>query len=183
MDKKNIRKNILSLRARVKNGNDKNQKILNRLIETEEIKKSRNIFVYISFGHEIDTREFIKWCFDNEKQVYVPKITEEKGTMEAIKITSLDELKENKLGILEPIDGKQIKNINDIDVVILPGAAFDLKGGRIGYGGGYYDRYLKGYSNCKISLTYEIQILNEIPMEEHDISYDILISEKNIYKV
>ncbi|MGL4772871.1 MAG: 5-formyltetrahydrofolate cyclo-ligase [Clostridium sp.] len=183
MDKKNIRKNILSLRARIKNTEEKNDKIFNNLISIKEFKECKSIFIYLSYKDEIDTFKIIKWCIENNKKVFVPKISEKSGVMDAIEIKDLDNLNENKYGILEPIAGDKVEDINDIDLVILPGAAFDLNGGRIGYGGGYYDRYLKNYKKYIISLTYEIQILNEIPMEEHDVLFNALVSEKNIYYI
>ena len=102
--------------------------------------------------------------------------------MDFIKINSLEDLEENKMGILEPKDNFN-KKPDKIDLMILPGLAFHLNGGRIGYGGRYYDRYLMDRNEVlKISLCYEVQIIDKIPMEEHDIEYDYLITENRALK-
>ena len=99
--------------------------------------------------------------------------------MEAVEITSLEGLKENKYGILEPDDSKEEFCKNNLDLIILPGVAFDLVGKRIGYGGGYYDRYLENIDKkiIKVALIYDFQLLENVPAEEHDIKADYIITE------
>ena len=100
--------------------------------------------------------------------------------MEAVKIVDLTNLKEDKYGILEPTKDIEAMNKNELDLVIMPGLAFDTNGGRLGYGGGYYDKYLQKIAGnlSKVALAYDFQIVQEVPKEEHDIKVDYIITEK-----
>jgi len=110
--------------------------IFNRLIEFAI--GYNHIGVYISMHHEVDTHKFIQWCFDHYKHVYVPKIV--KNKMIFIEIQSLDECKENKMGILEPITN--IESIHPIELMLVPMLAYNQRNYRLGYGKGNYDQYL-----------------------------------------
>ena len=100
--------------------------------------------------------------------------------MDAVIIHSLDNLSKDKYGILEPDEDINPIEVDAIDLVILPGLAFDNKGGRLGYGGGYYDKYLSNISDnaVKVALCYDFQVIDTVPMEEHDICTDLLITDR-----
>ena len=102
--------------------------------------------------------------------------------MKAVKINSLDELIVDNYGILEPkyVDKNNIGD--NFDLIIMPGVAFDRCGNRIGYGGGYYDKYLLNIKEDikKIALAYDIQVIDDIHREKHDIKVDCIITEKEI---
>ncbi len=176
MDKKEIRKNMISKRDNIlkeaKEIMDKN--IILKLKESEYYKKSKNIFIYLGFGSEIDTMSYIQEFINEGKHIFIPRTDIKTKKMEAVEITSLEGLKENKYGILEPEFCK-----NNLDLIILPGVAFDLVGKRIGYGGGYYDRYLENIDKkiIKVALIYDFQLLENVPAEEHDIKADYIITE------
>ena len=182
MNKKNIRSLISEKRDNIsKNEKDfLDRKIINFLTSLEEFIISKNICIYVNYKSEINTKKIIKIALENNKNIYVPRIKKNRE-MEFVKIKSLDDLEKNKMGILEPkLNLKD--SVEKIDINVLPGLAFDLEGGRIGYGGGYYDRYFYDKECLNISLCYEIQIIDKIPMESHDIEYDYLISEERILK-
>lgn len=182
MNKSDIRKFISEKRDRLsKNEKDFfDEKIIDSFIKLEEFIASKNICIYVNYKSEINTRKIIEIALENNKNIYVPRIKRNRE-MEFIKIKSLNDLEKNKMGILEPkLNLKE--SVEEIDINVLPGLAFDLSGGRIGYGGGYYDKYFYDKSCLNISLCYEIQLIDEIPMESHDITYDYLISEKRILK-
>lgn len=186
MDKKKIRKEILNIRnsleKRIKESYD--DKIFNCFIESELYKNSNNIFIYVSYGSEVNTIKLIERFLKDKKKVFVPKINFSTKEMFAIKIESLDILVENKMGILEPKYLDRYIKQDDLDIILMPGAVFDLQGNRIGYGGGYYDRYLKNTDkNNKIALAYSLQLAEEIPCESHDIKVDYIVTEKNIKKI
>lgn len=86
------------------------------------------------------------------------------------------------MGILEPIDDSIVVKKEDIDLIIVPGTVFDREFNRIGYGGGYYDRYLEdiAYKNNKVVLAYDFQIIDKIESEEHDIKMDLIITDKEV---
>jgi 5-formyltetrahydrofolate cyclo-ligase len=105
--------------------------------------------------------------------------------MRALKINSLNNLKVSDYGVLEPEDNSEEVFAKDMNLAIIPGLVFDLKGGRIGYGGGFYDRF---FSNTniditKIALAYQFQILEELPLEDHDVSINNIITENGFNKV
>lgn len=98
--------------------------------------------------------------------------------MDAVEISSLKNLKKDKYGILEPDELIPAVKKEDIDLIILPGVAFDKSGGRLGYGGGYYDKYLNSCPQdiCKVALCYDFQIVENVPVEEHDVkANDVII--------
>lgn len=104
--------------------------------------------------------------------------------MKAIKLNSIDELKKNSMGILEPIDDSNYIEKENIDLIVVPGVVFDKECNRIGYGGGYYDRYLKDIKSKenKIALAYDLQIVDKIESEVHDIKVDYIITNTRALK-
>lgn len=185
-DKKILRNKILSRRdlLNIKEKESIDNSIFNKLISTDLYKKSKSIFIYLSFGTEIDTKKIINRAFQDKKEVYIPKIYKKDKSMKAIRLNSFEDLNENSMGILEPIDDSDYINKEEIDLIIVPGVVFDLNGNRIGYGGGYYDRYLediKKVSN-KVALAYDLQIVDFIDPEAHDISVDYIITNTKVRK-
>ena len=181
MDKKTLRKIMIEKRDMLSEEKEIfDNKIKNKLLNIELYKKSKNIFVYIGFGSEINTKEIINCFFYDNKNVYVPKTNIETKEMNAVKINSFENLVENRYGILEPNNDEIILNKDNIDLIILPGVAFDYNGGRVGYGGGYYDRYLESINKdiSKVALIYDFQLLDKVPCEDHDIRADYIITEK-----
>ncbi|WFA09141.1 5-formyltetrahydrofolate cyclo-ligase [Tissierella sp. Yu-01] len=186
MDKKILRRNILSKRAALgKDGNiSLSKKIINKLIDTEYYKNANTIMCYISFGSEINTHEFIRNCIKDGKRIVVPVTFHEPREMKPSQILSFDELEPGYFNILTP-KKEFIRYIDpkEIDLIIVPGAVFDRKGYRIGFGGGYYDRFLADKINdksTKISVAFHLQIIDQVPKEEHDVPVDIIITEKEI---
>jgi 5-formyltetrahydrofolate cyclo-ligase len=181
--KADYREYVKELRGKIteneKRLNDNN--IYTKVIQSNEYKKARCIFIYVSYKNEVDTHNIIKKALKEGKSVCVPKIISLKEGMKAVKITSFDELKESKYGMLEP--DLLIDNVIEpekIDLAYLPGVAFDLNGGRIGYGGGFYDRFLYhiGKNVPKIALAYSFQIFDHVPMSEYDVYVDSVITDQ-----
>lgn len=143
-------------------------------------KRAKNIFIYVSLDYEVDTKEIINKAFSLGKNVSVPKVISKSKGMVAVTIKSLSQLSLGKYNILEPYTDNNIANANDFDLIIVPGLAFDKKGGRLGYGGGFYDRYLKTCSStCNIiALAYSFQIIDQVPMDINDAKINNIITEK-----
>lgn len=188
LDKKIIRRDILSKRAAL--GNDGNislsRKIFKTLIDTEYYTNANTIMCYISFGSEINTHEFIKNCIKDGKRIVVPVTFHEPREIKPSQILSFDELEPGYFNILTP-KKEFIRYIDpkEIDLIIVPGAVFDRNGYRIGFGGGYYDRFLGTKIDNKankVSLAFDLQIIDQVPREEHDVPVDIIITEKEIIK-
>lgn len=182
MNKRELRKEMIIVRNKVRQKSKKDVAIFENLKNLDVFNDAESVFIYISTENEVNTIKIIKWCIKNNKRVFVPRIIKGKGAMEAIEIKHLLHLRKNNFGILEPVAGVGVFNASGIDLVIMPGIAFDKNGGRIGYGGGYYDRFLQ--KDCDgeiIALAYEDQVIEHIPMDNHDIRVQKLITETNLY--
>ena len=179
-EKKVLRKRILEIRDSLDNKEKElmDNIIFNKLINTDLYMKANNIFIYLNFGSEVETKKIINKALEDKKEVYIPKIYKEDKSMKAIRLSSFNDLKENSMGILEPISDTDFIEKERIDLIIVPGVAFDFKGNRVGYGGGYYDRYLKAIekNSNKLVLAYEFQIIDFIEAEAHDIKFDYIIT-------
>lgn len=182
MEKKFFRKatreklNNLSLGEKIR----RDDIIFSEITMNDSYKCSKNLFIFVSYKNEVDTHKIIKDAISKGKTVAVPVILSLDKGMVAVKIDSLEDLKENKYGILEPtLIENRIINPEEIDLVIVPGAAFDKNGGRVGYGAGMYDKYLQNIRNGvqKIALGYSFQLFDKVPMELHDIRMDEVITD------
>lgn len=179
-DKKSLRQAVLEKRNALNSNLKKewDQKIFNKLINSKLYQEANTIFTYVSFGSEIDTHQFINHALKEGKVIGVPKIVSKKEGIVVYRINGFQDLKEGYYHILEPVEGcKQVLG-DDIDLILMPGLAFDIRGGRIGYGGGYYDRFLAKLNKKvpKIALAYDFQVLDQVPTEERDIKTDGLIT-------
>ena len=148
--------------------------------------ESEWIYPFVSYSTEADTIDIIRYYLENgseeRKRIAVPKV---KGSeMDFYEIKSMNELSTGYMGIPEPIEKRPV--IADRGVMIMPGLVFDHELNRIGYGGGYYDRYLSKYGNdnlIKAAIAYDFQVVNKIDStsEEHDIKPDIIVTDKAEY--
>jgi 5-formyltetrahydrofolate cyclo-ligase len=184
MNKKEIRRDIIAKRDNL--SEDKRRELDRRikgiLKKSSYYRQSKNIFIYVGFGSEINTSKYIDEFLAEGKNIFVPRIDMKNKVMDAVKINSLDELKRNHFGILEPDENGQVIHKNLLDLIIVPGVAFDFSGGRIGYGGGYYDKYMENISENihRLALCYDFQLLKELPKEEHDIKVHEVITEAGL---
>lgn len=161
-----------------------NKKIHDRLISLGQFKNCDILFTYVSFGSEADTINIIKTAFSMNKRVYVPKV--EGREMNFYEIRSLEGLIRSKYGIAEPSgDSKPYVSSGDDTankLMLLPGLAFDACGNRIGYGAGYYDRYMSRYPDewIKIGLAYGFQIMEDLPVTDRDIRADFIVTDEKL---
>jgi 5-formyltetrahydrofolate cyclo-ligase len=159
-----------------------------RLFEFANFMESQMVFLYTPVNGEISTENIIKKALQIEKQLVLPALTTTKNVINLYKITNYNkDLITGANDILEP-DIKKCKKIplEDIDIAIIPGLAFDDKGGRVGFGNDYYRRLIsKLPETCrKISLAYEEQVVDQIQMESRKYTVDIIITDKRIiYKI
>lgn len=155
--------------------------IFNSLIGLEEIIHARSVFIYISYGNEVDTHELLKYFLKQGKLLAVPNILTTKS-MIAVPFSDWDDLIPGELGILTPPGEKPFAT--DIDVVITPGLGFSRNGCRIGYGRGYYDKWFSSHTVLhKIAVTFGAQILDSLPVTVTDIPVDIIVSEQGVIRV
>lgn len=175
MLKEVLRKKYLRIRKEI-NESDKNKydnDIFEKVINLQEYKDSKLVLAYVSLKHEVDTFKLIEHSLSIGKKVAVPKC--EGYNIIFYTINGLDELKEGKFNILEPKTDKKLVDFSD-SICIVPGVAFDNENNRIGYGKGYYDRFLKIYNGLKIGLAYKECLCEKIDAEGNDIKMDIVIT-------
>lgn len=178
--KKKLRNHFLDERMKLSDAEvqKKSESIANRVLQSVEFNKAQKVHTYISIKekNEVHTFSLLKACFEQKKMVIVPRIVGE-GVMEHIELNSLSDLETNEWGVPEPTT-KQKYSINDFDLVIVPMVAGDRYKNRLGYGKGFYDRFLENVKAKKIGLLFDCQLFGEkLPVESFDIPLDILITE------
>jgi 5-formyltetrahydrofolate cyclo-ligase len=162
--------------------------IEDRLFEFANFLEAKIALLYVSGDNEVQTSHIIKRAYSYNKIVVLPAFDPKTFEMELMKVDKFaQELKPGPRGVPEPnADRCKIVPIDRIDIAIIPGIAFDEKGGRIGTGRGYYDRLIPNLAvtTRKVALTLEDQIIPQVPMESHDKHVDIIITDKRIiYKI
>lgn len=158
--------------------------IFDCFMQSDILKKAQKILTYVSFRSEVDTRQIIDSVFDQKIVLAVPKCGSD-GKMDFFTINTLNELIPSAYGIPEPVDNPQtIVKEFDNTVCIVPGLTFDIKGKRMGYGGGYYDRFLSAHPEIiTVGLCYNSLLSDLVPSEPHDISVDYIITEKGLINI
>lgn len=186
LEKQRIRERILLKRRSLKTEEliEMSREIQKRIFSLPEFKESTTISIYIDFDNEVRTRDIIKDSIHTGKRVTIPYTKGKDNSLLLSEVRDIDkELEASTFGILEP-KKEYFRYIpdNEIDAVIVPGIAFDEKGRRLGYGGGYYDRLLIKLNRdiVTIGLAFEFQILSEIPWWFYDIFIDKIITERRL---
>ncbi len=182
-----LRKNILAARDQLprKEIAAKSQAIQQTLLNLEQIKNRQSIFVYVSFRSEVATFDLIDLLIDMGKRVIVPITRVREKRLDAIHITNpATDLQPGYCMIPEPKEELCRTNQvapEEIETILLPGSVFDERGGRFGYGGGYYDRFLaKNPAATRIGLAFDLQIIDQAPLSAHDQILDLVVTETRI---
>jgi len=182
-----LRERILNMRNSLttEEVTEKSLQIKDRLINTSMYAEANHIFTFLSFNKEVLTKPIIDDCMKKNKQIYVPLCNTQIKEIVLCKFEGWDKLKPSKYGILEPVkDHIRIVNRSILDMAIVPGAVFDRKGNRIGYGAGYYDKFFNTLkkSIVKIAICYSFQVVDSITPSEYDVPMDYIITENEIIK-
>ncbi len=159
----------------------KGQSIARGLSELAEFKAAGSVLLYAAFRSEVPTDETTWMALGMNKHVLVPKVDETNKSLSKHPIRCLSELKEGYQGIPEP-KTDVCWQVEDIELIVVPGVAFDTQGHRVGYGGGYYDRLLPRVKGTRaiVALAFEEQVFDHVPHEDHDIAMDIIVTDKRI---
>jgi len=159
----------------------KSKEIKEKLFNLPEYKESKTVLFYVSYNGEVNTFDMRKEALI-DKKVVVPISNIETQTLSLSILESWDDLELGSYNILEPKKEciKEI-SIDVIDLIIVPGVAFDISGNRMGHGKGYYDKLLDKTKTTSIGLCFEFQLVEKIPTQPHDKAVDILITEKRIF--
>ena len=189
---KELRKQILAKRNLLRRNEieEKSRIITETVLNSEEYRAADAVFVFMSFGSEVNTRELLERIWRDGKIAAVPKIEEtaEGKTMRFYRIEYLAQLVPGTMGILEPMTGCMTgcRPADDLEnaLILMPGVAFDREGNRLGYGAGFYDRYLaKHTGHPLIAITFSCQITDAVPTEETDKKIPMIITEEEIIRV
>ncbi|MDD3520185.1 MAG: 5-formyltetrahydrofolate cyclo-ligase [Actinomycetota bacterium] len=186
LNKKKLRKKIIDLRDSIPENRRSvySEIIASKLLKNVKYKESSCILLFYPFGSEVDTRIIINDLLSCNKKIILPKVTD-KNIIETYFVNNpLEELEPGYSGIMEPTAQKCNKaSIKEADLAIIPGVCFDRNFNRLGYGGGFYDKIIPKLNKnvLKISLCFEIQLIENVPVCAYDMKIDMIITEKNIF--
>ena len=187
--KKEIRKRILEKRNNLSKEEikEKSQIISDKLFSLDEYKKANNVLIFISYKSEVDTSLIIERSIGDSKKVYAPRVCGD--DMRFFEIKAMADVKEGYKGIFEPEINEDKEyltnypdNYDESDLIIMPGAVIDYEGNRIGYGKGFYDRYLShGFRGIKLVTIFDLQLVpdNTFKADSNDVKVDCILTEMN----
>lgn len=183
--KSEVRKTCLSQRAALGEQERKKKSIIiqQKVEELAEFKQARVVMVFLNFRDEVETTALAQRTLELNKKLILPRCAP-KGILLPIEVRDLGEdIEPGVWGIREPKLNKGETDPAEIDLIIVPGAGFDFRGDRLGYGGGYYDRFFMRLNSLtpRIALSFECQVINEVPVDKHDVKMTMLITEKDVY--
>ena len=184
LNKTEIRKTVLKQRRGLSASKKKQYELrmLNFLQTWDIFNEAGIIHIFLPILDEPETRKIIEFSWKSGKQIVVPCVLPNKPELFHSRLNSFEDLRPGALGVLEPSPERRIAFTPErFDLVIVPGVAFDRLGGRLGYGKGYYDRFLDQTLAFRLALAFEFQLLQSIPTETHDIPMDGILTENGIY--
>ena len=181
--KNELRKSARKKRKAITDKEAVDTKIAENLFNLDEYRKAKTLLIYVSLDEEIRTDEIINNALCSGKTVAVPCCKDEKGNMDFYIINSLDSLKIGSFNVREP-DIKKCRKLSDYSnsIIIVPGMAFDKSGFRLGYGKGYYDRFLSNFNGFSIGLCYDELIFSQLPVDSFDKSVSLVITQNSLIK-
>lgn len=187
LTKEQLREKMLAKRANLTRieREEKSRAIKEKLFNQSEFKRAKTIMFYVAFRKEVETEQMIKESLAAKKEVVVPITDKEKKQLYLSQLKDYDrELKSGTYGIKEPAaDYYRPINLDKLDLVVVPGVAFDIQGNRLGYGGGYYDRFLAELtSTLRLGVNFEQQIVTNVVSADHDQPVDKIITEEGVIK-
>ncbi len=181
--KKNMRKQMVKRRREMDpfERDRVSELIVQRFLDSNAYKNARTIMAYASMAEEVQLKTFFDRAFQDKKRIAIPLLNES-SIMRPVLLPSLDVLVEGAFGILTVKEEDRIFLQPDaFDCVIVPGAAFDYQGHRLGLGAGYYDNFLgRAHNALKVALAFDFQFVYQVPFEPHDVNIDAVITESKI---
>ncbi|MCO0860750.1 5-formyltetrahydrofolate cyclo-ligase [Staphylococcus pasteuri] len=174
MSKKNIRANILT-KMKQHNSMQKNEAdnwLATELINSQAYQNASSIGFVLSLSHEVNTYQMIQQALNDNKELYVPEVNYQTKVMTFKQLLNINDIEKDEKGINHSVS--ESNTSNHLDLIVVPGVGFRKDGYRIGYGGGYYDRFLSNFKTNTISLLYDFQLTDFQP-DTHDQPVDQLI--------
>ncbi len=153
--------------------------VTRRVLAMREFEGAGTVLAYQSFGSELDTAALLTAVLARGKVLLLPRVNREAGLLEVYRVKDLDaDLRAGVWGIREPDPEEcEMSNVEQVDLAIVPGLAFDRTGGRVGYGKGYYDGLLARFTGYKVAVAFQVQVFDAVPMELYDVRMDLLVTE------
>ena len=184
--KAELRRQALAARRAHPDKDECSRAILEAVFSLPAVQQARTVMFYVHVRDEVRTQFMLPRALDSGRRVVIPYCAGDE--LELFHLQSLDELEARTLGILEPrksFRGLAVRRVEPtaLDVVLVPGVAFDRRGARLGYGKGYYDRLLRRArpDTLKLGIAFECQLFPEIPTLDHDVLLDAVVTERSIY--
>lgn len=181
MKKEEIRFSIRALREKQspRTKKIKDKKIEQRVIKLALFESAKCVFLYISNEQEVST-DFIIENYLQKKRLIVPKVRG--GEMQFYELKAPVVFKTGTFGIREPINAKPFRDLQELDLAFVPAVAFDERGHRVGFGGGYFDKFLPKIRCTTIGLAYELQMVDKIPEAKYDVPVSYILTEKRLMR-
>ena len=180
-EKAALRRELLARRDALPGRAEKSRAIQSRVLALPEYQRARRVLLYLSKGSEVDTWPLLDCALAQGKEVYAPRCLERPGEMAFYRVSSREDLQAGAFGLLEPIPGRcPPLERGQGDLCLVPGLAFDREGYRLGYGKGYYDRFLADFPGKTAGICYNCCMRNLLPHGRYDRAVDILVTEKYV---
>ena len=160
---------------------DSNQKLTDQFLALEEVAVAETILLYCSMGVEPDTSVLLEQLLDRGKRVVLPRCLPQRQ-METRLYTARIPLIRHQYGMLEPGEAHPLMEPEQIDLVLVPALAYDIRCMRMGRGGGYYDRYLAKFSGVTVGWCRDVLLQREVPAESHDRPVDLVLTETRLFR-
>ncbi|MBU5427392.1 5-formyltetrahydrofolate cyclo-ligase [Tissierella pigra] len=185
MDKKTLRKEMLKKRSELSREDivEYSNIIANKIYEMDNYKNAKRIMCFVSNGDEVETHPLIEQIIKDGKSIVVPITIPKTRELLVSDVYSLSELEVGDYNIEVPKkEFTRVVDPNTIDLILVPGVAFAKDGYRVGYGGGYYDRFLSKLLNPtpKIAIGFDLQVVDKVPTDQYDLPVDMIVTEKRI---
>ena len=150
------------------------------LLGTSEYRDAESVMLYFPLGNEVDTAAIAERAHAERKRVLYPVTDEASGIITPIEVSKESVFERGGFGIKEP---KGEVYGGKIELIVVPGVAFDREGGRLGFGKGCYDGFLAGVDATKVGLCYDMQLTDKLPTEEHDVRMDMIVTENEVLRI
>jgi 5-formyltetrahydrofolate cyclo-ligase len=182
-EKRTLRRHILAQRdgLNAETLGRRSAAIRQALEKVEAYQTAHTVHLFVPFGSEVDTRPILEDLWAREVRAVLPRVARGRQ-LEHLAVSSWDELEPGAYSIPEPVSRCRAVDPSGVDLILVPGVAFDRKGGRLGYGGGYYDRFLEACPAPRVALAFDLQMVDEVPREPHDLLVHEILTEKTTYR-
>lgn len=182
-DKKSLRAEYKNIRSSVNGRDAKNHNIAETVIKSSQYKNADKIYAYWSVGSEVETNSIISKALADGKKVALPKCSDKEGNMQFYYITSISDLIDGMYDIKEPPTDNLADNFTTDSLCLVPALSFDKDGYRLGYGKGYYDRFLSAFTGVTMGLCYEECLRETLPKDCYDKKVNYIVTNEKIYDI